>query len=86
MNRLVSAVDTGEESSFLQKDIPRRKWPLIELLREFVKIRDAGNRSVRVGGNLSLEAEHGNLVEAVSFYVVECISTQVLLGCDFFEK
>ena len=38
------------------------------------------------GSKDNLGVELGNRVEAVSFYVFERLSTQVLLGCDFCAK
>ena len=80
----VTVLDTGAGSSFIRKDIiPQSHWPLIQILREAVQIRDAGNRTVNVAGRITLAVELGNHVEALSFYVVGRLSTQVLLGCDF---
>ena len=41
---------------------------------------------MNVGGKITLAMELGKRFEAVSFYAVESLCTQVLLGCDFCDK
>ena len=54
--------------------------------REGVRIKDAGNRNVKTAGKISLTVMSGNRVENISFYVVERLTTQVILVCDFCDK
>ena len=54
--------------------------------REGVRIKDAGNRNVKTAGKISLTVMSGNRVENISFYVVEHLTTQVILGWDFRDK
>ena len=49
-------------------------------------IRDAGNRRVALRGTINLTVELGTRVEVVPFLVVDRLSTQVILGCDFCDK
>ena len=54
--------------------------------REGVCIKDAGNRNGKIDGKINLTVELGHRVEAISFYVVERLTTQIILGCDFCDK
>ena len=49
-------------------------------------IWDAGNRRVALRGTINLTVELGTGVEVVTFLVVDRLSTQVIIGCDFCEK
>lgn len=67
MRRFVMVLDTGAGSILIRKDILlQSQWPFIH--------------PVNVGGKITLAVELVNRVEAVSFYFVECLSTQDLLG------
>ena len=80
MSRFFTVLDTGVGSGYIRKYIlPQWQWPLIQPLHESVQIQDAGNRSVNVAGKITLVAELKNRVEALSFYVVQHLSTKVLL-------
>ena len=58
----------------------------IRPLDDELVIRDAGNRNVAFRGTINLTVELGTRVEAVPFLVVDRLSTQVILGCDFCDK
>ena len=87
MARFEVTLDTGAGSSFVRKDvIPEKYWPSIRPLREDVRVRDAGNRSVRIAGTLDLVVNIGSRLETVRFYVVDKLAVTVILGCDFCDK
>ena len=54
--------------------------------REGVRIKDTGNLNIIIAGKITLTGIVDHRVEAISFYVVERPTTQVLLGCDFCDK
>ena len=53
---------------------------------EGVRIKDAGNCNFRIAGKITLTVMLGHRVESISFYSVERLTTQVILGCDFCDK
>ena len=55
-------------------------------MREGIRIKDAGNRNVKIAGKITLTVMLGNRGGSISFYVIERLTTQVILGCHFCDK
>ena len=87
MRRYVTILDTGAGSSYVRKDIlPDKIMPLIGPLKTTINIKDAGNKRVDISGSIDLTVQLGTRQEVIQFYVVERLSTDVILGCDFCDK
>ena len=79
--RFEAILDTGAGSSFIRKEaLPEKKWSLIRPIGEGVRIKDAGNRNIRIAWKITLTVMLVHRVESISFYVVEHLTTQVILG------
>ena len=55
-------------------------------MRKGFRIKDAGNRNVRILGKITLAVILGHRVETISFYVVERLKLQIILDCDFCDR
>ena len=85
--RFETILDTGAGSSFIRTNVlPDELLNKIRPLDDEPVIRDAGNRRVALRGSINLTVELGTRVEFVPFLVVDRLSTQVILGCDFCDK
>ena len=83
----VVILDTGAGSSFIRhSSLPPGADKRIKPLRSSVKIKDANNRSINVIGTVNLTCEMGSRREIVTFYVVERLATEAILGCDFCDR
>ena len=81
-SRLSSTLGLG-----IRKDaLPEKTWSLIRPIREGFRIKDSGNRNVRIAGKITLNVMLGHRVETISSYVVERLTTHVILGCDFCDR
>ena len=59
-------LDTGAGSSLIRKDaLPEKIWCLIRPIREGVRIKDAGNRNVRIAGKITLIVILDHRVETI---------------------
>ena len=86
-NRYMVVLDTGAGSSFIRRNaLPSEAWKLIRPLHSTVRIRDANNRSLNIQGTVNLTCTVGGRSEIVTFYVVERLATEVILGCDYCDK
>ena len=85
--RYTTVLDTGAGSSFIKEScLPPGTEKLIKPLHSAVRIKDANNRALVVAGRINLSCQIGSRKDIVTFYVVDRLATDVILGCDYCDR
>jgi len=82
-------VDTGAGPSFIRRDALAPSWRAHVTPQPAVathRLRDANNRSLVTSGHIVVWVQAGARLVSHGFLVVDDLSVDVILGCDFIDE